>query len=910
MRRIRAVPLWLLLCTIGTAAPVLAQAVQTATLTGTIKDSSGAVLPGVTVNVSSPSQVGGVQTTTTDAQGIYRFPALHPGVYSMEAVLPGFNTVRRSGIVLPLGTTITIDVQLSVAAVSETVEVTAASPVVDIKSSASNTQISDQMLQNLPTGRFQPDIINLTPGVNANVAYGGAQSSNALLMDSVDVSDPEGGTPWSFFNYNWVQEVQVVSLGANAEYGEFTGVAANSIIRSGSNRFSGLGEYLFERNGWQAKNTTSLSPELQQTFTPREIGHYWDSTVQIGGPIKKDKVFFFSGFQYFDRADRPAGYTGNFTTEKDPRTMNKITWAVTPSIRVEGFVEWDKYDVAGRGASAQRPTTETTALEPSPEWNWNGQVTWTINSRTMLNVRNGGYTGYFPVDPTPPQTRSGPYPHYDALSNLYSANVPYFGRFDRNRNVTAATLTRYADNFLGKAHELKFGLEFERSKIRNESGYPGGRYYYDYGGSPYLVFLWDGYVTNAVGKRTSMYAQDTWTVNDRLTVNPGLRLDINRGSVPTGTVLSNHALAPRIGAAYDLLGDHKTVVRGHYGRYYDALFGGQFEFMDLTHQNPHITALVNGPNDFTEINRRTPSTNLGIDPNIRQSYIDQFLLGVERELIPNLSVTAQYIKRNFRDFMGFIDTGSIYAPVQKTDPGPDGKVGTADDGGTITVYNLTNPGHEFKLFTNPSNAFRDYNGFQLIGTKRYADNWQASVSYTWSHTHGTVNNIGGTNAGGGGGTQGLGQTGAFADPNHFINAEGDASFDYTNQVKLDGTYRVPYFGGFNISGVYRYTTGLAWSRTASIKGLAQGSETVRIQPRGTFRTDPINNFDFRVEKTFPVGSSARQAGVYLDLFNINNQGVIDNGSRTGVIEASGSTFGNPNRWISPRLARLGFRFTW
>jgi hypothetical protein len=259
--------------------------------------------------------------------------------------------------------------------------------------------------------------------------------------------------------------------------------------------------------------------------------------------------------------------------------------------------------------------------------------------------------------------------------------------------------------------------------------------------------------------------------------------------------------------------------------------------------------------------------------------------------------------------MGFIDTGSIYKPVTKVDPGPDGTLGTGDDRPGLTVYDKSNPGHEFLLFTNPSNAFRDYNGFQLIGTKRYANNWQASVSYTWSHTHGTVNNNGGTNSGGGQ-TQGLGQTGAFADPNHFINADGDAVFDYTNQVKLDGTYRLPMFGGVNHSGVYRYTTGLAYGRTAIIRGLTQGSETVRVDPRGTFRTDPINNVDFRVEKTFPVGSSARQAGVYLDLFNINNQGVVDNSSRTGVIEASGSSFGNPNVWISPRLARLGFRFTW
>jgi Carboxypeptidase regulatory-like domain/TonB dependent receptor len=894
---------------VAAAAPLLAQAVQTSTLTGTIKDGTGGVLPGVTVSVSSPVQVGGVQTSVTDSQGIYRFPALHPGIYQMESSLSGFKTVKRGEITLPLGTTTTIDVALSVASVAETVQVTGEAPVVDVKSSASNTQLTDAVLQNLPTGRFQPDVINLAPGVTSNVAYGGVQSSNALLMDGVDVSDPEGGTPWSFFNYNWVEQIQVVALGANAEYGGFTGVAANSIIRSGSNQLHGLGEYLTERKNWVANNTTSLSAALQKTFTPREINSYWDTTGQVGFPIVKDKLFMFSGLQYFNRADRPAGYTGDFTTEKDPRSINKLTWAVSPNVRAEGFVEYDRYQIHGRGANATHPTTNVTSIELSPEWNWNGQITWTIDSKTMLNVRNGGYTGYFPIDPTPPASRSGPFPHVDGLTGIHTGNIASFGQFDRNRNVTAATLTRYADHFAGKSHEFKFGFEFERSKIRNESGYPGGRYYYDYGGAPYQVYLWNGYVTNATAKRTSVYAQDAWTITDRLTANLGLRLDVNRGSVPTGNVLSNNALAPRAGLAFDLTGDHQTVIRANFGRYYDALFGGQFEFMDLSQQNPHITASVLGPNNFQVLNTRNSATNLGIDPNLRQSYVDQFLAGVERQLIPNLSLTGQVISRRFRDFMGFVDTGSIYAPVQKVDPGPDGKSGTADDGQSLTVFNLTNPGKSFDLFTNPANAFRDYKAFQLIANKRYSSNWQASLSYTWSHTNGTVGNNTGSNSGSGSATQGLGQTGQFADPNHAINANGDTVFDFTNQVKLDGTYRLPAFGGFNVSAVYRYTTGMAWGRVATIRGLAQGNETVRIQPIGTLRTDPINNVDFRVEKTFPLGSNDRRVGVYLDLFNLTNQGVIDNGVSGGVISTSGSTLGNPNNWISPRIARLGLRFT-
>ncbi len=339
---------------VSNAPPLLAQAVQTSTLSGTIKDGTGAVLPGVDrqriESVHKSAACKPASPTRRESTASRRSTRAST---NWKRRLSGFKTVKRGEITLTLGTTTTIDVTLSVASVSETVQVVGETPVVDIKSSASNTQLTDAVLQNLPTGRFQPDIINLTPGVTSNVAYGGAQSSNALLMDGVDVSDPEGGTPWSFFNYNWVEQIQVVALGANAEYGGFTGVAANSIIRSGSNKVHGLFEYLTERKNWVADNTTSLSPDLQKTFTPREIKSYWDTTGQVGFPIVKDKLFMFSGVQYFNREDRPAGYTGDFTTEKDPRTINKLTWAVSPNIRAEGFVEYGP--VQPRTAAAPTP---------------------------------------------------------------------------------------------------------------------------------------------------------------------------------------------------------------------------------------------------------------------------------------------------------------------------------------------------------------------------------------------------------------------------------------------------------------------------------------------------------------------------------------------------------------------------
>ena len=318
-------------------ALAIAQIGQTASLTGTVTDSSGAVLPGVTVTAASEAVLGGSRTTVTDENGVYRFPALPPGTYSVKVELSGFRTASHEAR-LQLGQTITVDARLEPGGITETVEVVGAPPVVDVRSSSAQKNLTEEILEYIPySTRFGPDAIMLAPGVNPNnlTAYGGGgSSSNAYLIDGVDTSDPEQGAQWLFANYNWFQEVQVIGLGAPAEYGGFSGVASNSLIRSGSNKFSGLFETLYQSEGMIGDNLSEEVLAENPALSSEKAEYVTDTTVQVGGPIVRDKMWFFTSFGYYRPKTTPSGYpppgerTGVGPTtrvEKSPRFIAKPT---------------------------------------------------------------------------------------------------------------------------------------------------------------------------------------------------------------------------------------------------------------------------------------------------------------------------------------------------------------------------------------------------------------------------------------------------------------------------------------------------------------------------------------------------------------------------------------------------------
>ena len=899
---------------------VLAQIGQTAVLTGTVTDSSGGVLPGVTVTVTSPSQIGGAKTAVTDATGTYRFPALAPGAYLVTMELQGFKEFKRENVRLQLGQTIMIDASLQIGGLSETVDVSGESPVVDVKTSAAQKNLTQELLENIPyASRFGPNAFYMSPGVNPNngTAFGsGGSSSNALMIDGVDVTDPEGGTAWVFMAYNWIQEVQVVGLGAAAEYGGFTGVASNSLFRSGSNNFHGLFETLFQNQGLTGNNVSQDILDQNADLTPGKTDYITDTTVQVGGPIKKDKFWFFTSFQFYRPKDSVAGYPppvkipadmpfANVSggpqarLETSPRFLFKPTIQLAPNDKLTGFLEVDQYTVDGRNQWANRASIGT-LHQDSPEFSWNANYTKVLSSSMVFDVKYSGFWGYYYLTPYGPMDQPG---FYDVDADYWYNNSYYFYKADRVRNQANGSLTKYASGFGGN-HNLKFGFEFERSDVKSELGYPGGRLIYTYSNSfadaPYAYAqYWDGYLKDNTNTRFTLFGQDSWSIGNRLTINAGVRWDHFSGhnNHLNETVFTTNGVAPRIGAAFDLFGNGKTVFRAHYGIYFDGAKSTYYDPLD-PQQAPYYWAAVD-PYTFENLEEPyviSTSTGRTMDPNIKHPSLRQAIVGFEHELFPGFSLGATYIYRKNRNFIDDVLNvlPGMFTAVQVTDPGTDLE-GTGATGQTITTYPQNtdefDPLNNTFLITNPDGAFRYYRGVEITANKRLSKRWTLQGSWVISRNTGNYNNN--TN---------YGNSSEYDDPNQDPRyqplREGRVQRDSTHIAKVLASVTLPL--GIQLSPVYTYVSGSRTQRLYRVS-LPQGRKEMFIEERGIQGFDNLSIIDIRAIKEFQIGKG--RLGVGAEIFNLFNSGPV-----TDRTMRSGSSYFTPLGVEDPIRGRLSFNY--
>ncbi len=924
------VVLALLVAFMGCASFVAAQSL-TGTLAGKVTDEQGGVLPGVTVTLTGKT---GSQTQVTDGKGEYRFMALNPGVYNVKAELQGFRTRQQDGVDVGLSKTVEVNLAMAVGGVSETVDVVANAVTIDTTTTATDTNMSQDLLFSMPLSHNNPavSILNYMPGVTDGSAFGGASDgANSLMLDGVDTRDPEGGTAWTFYNYNIIDEVQVGGLGQTAEYGGFTGAVINTITKSGGNRFSSLSEYRYTNNKgfFSSSNADSsfiaANPSLANSVQVLSMKDY---TVQLGGPIKKDKFFFFGSVQrYSIKQNNPP-----IRTEISPRFNLKLTYQPTANDNIIGSVQYDQYNQTGRTGLIPGWAVSNhsqTIDQDSPEIIYNAQYRRVFNSTTFLEAKFTGWWGYYDLNPVSPEPT-----HYDGYYATYSGGAGYTAQYDRTRNQLNASLSKYAQ--MAGSHNFKFGMEIERSSIRDRFAYSGGLFYYDYYGAPYSAYGYS-YDLQGKNKRESYYAQDQWRVAKQLTLNIGLRVDHVAGDATTTDqrLYNTWSYGPRLGFAFDVSGKGTSVVRGYYGQLYDAAV-----FSSWSRAVPGLTPTNIYYWDGAQyVFDRSISRTYTVDTsNIKQPKVTEWNASWEQQFLKDYKLTVTGIARDWHNFVNsvlidgqwatptlpyihddFPTPGMIYPTPTWPGSGPNPVSAT-----TVPYYYWTNPVDtpSFAIQNTDSVTYnidgqpvtakgeRKYRGLMFVLDHPLKNRWQAQFSWVISKTSGTISNS--TYAGI--------SSAQFETPNGIlVNSGGPTSYDRRHMIRLFAGYQIPKIE-VSVNGYWRYESGWPYAPYVRVSsGLTNWTNAVNnnIMPRGgPFMVPSYTQTDLRVEKVFNYG--VNRFGAYLDLQNAFNQNsvqsVITRYPSAGVTDPftgnyQAVLFGGPSRQQSARQITLGVRWS-
>ena len=484
------------------------QSRETGAITGKVADDQETPLPGVTLTLSGSTLMGS-RSHLSDENGEFRFPALPPGVYTVRAELQGFATRIQENIRLNTTMTLSIDIALKPAAMAEEVTVVAQAPTIDIKSTeTASVTLSNEILRNIPNNQFSTDIVNLAPGVSNDVAYGAGDGRGiSWQLDGVGVGDPDGGTAWVFVDYNIIEEAKIMGIGLPAEYGNFTGVVFNIITKSGGNQFSGHFEVDFQGNKgrpkenlksdfpggsfWGTENNGAYVKDFPEVTSPLE--KLLDANAHLGGPILKDKLWFFAGAQWYNSQDWATGFpfAQNY---KQPRFFLKLTSQLTARTNLSASFEYDNYNGTYRyRGEAATVTPDATVDQIDPEYVLNFNLTQILSPKTFFDFKLATFSGYYNLEPRTGRLVNAHYflndnpdiPGDQARMTFYSSG--YYSEHPRSRVQANASLTHYAEDFIKGSHDFKFGVEFEHSRVRNLLSYTGANhmYYNDLWGESY-----------------------------------------------------------------------------------------------------------------------------------------------------------------------------------------------------------------------------------------------------------------------------------------------------------------------------------------------------------------------------------------------------------------------------------------
>lgn len=928
-----------------------AQVKQTGSIKGSVLDDERSPLPGVSITVTGPSLLGSL-STTTGGDGTFRVPVVPPGKdYVVVAELEGFQTIRREGVIVSVGMTVTIIIEMKPSKIEESVTVVAASPTVDVAQSKTVQTITTENLEKLPLARDFISAYQIAAGVADRSIHGSGNFDTGLMLDGIQLNEPDNnvanvkGVSWDI-----MEEMELITAGAPAEAFHTLGGFLNIVTKSGGNRFSGGAQVYYTQENLAQILYPDETLEAMGIAKPISPISDLDTSFTLGGPVMKDKIWFFGSSRYLY-----SKYHGDFkpTTilgkrfefyDREGKTyynFGKLTFQISKNLRafVQAHYETEDFPLYYSGWNK---TDESNRHNIPHRLNYSFNLSWILGPNTFVDARFGGsrfdWDGKFTdaADPTGPR-------FIDSYTGYQWGNDTFNGSTYKIINYGSVRLTRFQDNFLGGDHEIKIGFEIQRS--RGDWGFyrqnPMYWYYYNenpyyyrglYGlNSPHPVYG-DGRLSFiAIGPekgdsfksgtdvRYGGFIQDSWTIQNRLTINLGFRYDTYNAWMPemtkkaSGTQLARAIgetyflpkygfnpyddvtyerwddafpykyFSPNIGISYDIFGDGKTAAKATYARQSQGLTTGNFTDLHpigATSFNFYWWDLNNnGQPDLPGIDKYQPygTGPLGmlstayrnaIDPDIKIMYSEEFTLALEHELAKDFKVGAAYIDRRRKNVMSFVlydvNSGRYWNTYEKASDWwvPFATTIPAYGGypaSTVTMYFQSKDApDEFDRFTNIPEAKNRYQGVELTFNKRMSHGWQLGGSVVFSKLKGTYDY----------------STSSFRNPNYYVNRDGDLSNSRPLLIKLFGTFTLPY--RFLVSFFYRHEDGAPWNRTVTVVppaawAAANNAETlsygINVEVPGTRRGTGSDIVDLRLEKEFSLGRYGR-VGMFMDVFNL------------------------------------------
>jgi len=926
---------------LAVSAPAFAQR-TTGAITGVVTDESGAVLPGVTVALRGETVVG-VQTSTTSERGAYRFAALPPGAYDLTFTLSGFATINRDKIKVSVGGTEEVNVAMKLSQLTEEITIQGEAPVVDTQSTQVSTTYDKEWVRNAPLKRFSFfDLINAAPGVSqsttvgvdsyASTVLGSSSDENSYQLDGTDFTSPSTGEAWPYPNTDAIEEIEVLSLGAPAEYGNLQGAVFNVVTRQGSNSFHGDVNGYLQTQGLTGDNTKDVKLS-DGTFAdacasdptkrcPYNRSAFNDFTAQLSGPVVKDKLWFFVSYQHQVNDESQPGTDPKFPTQSwQNRFFGKINWQLSTNHKLMFAYHDDYYNLPFPQSALQAPST--IQLEhghnPSPNITYTG----VISDKTYIEARVSGFYGKDHADPQNGGPRINPR-FKDLDTGQITGGIYTWYDGDVWKTAASAKLSHFADRFLGGSHDFKFGVQFNQGGSRYNTGpnsyiyttttnpyHYGERYGYGYTQLPYVY----GGNVRALG----VFADDTYKLGSRLSLSLGLRYDNSRAYIPSFDILDAagnptgrksdalndlytwNVVSPRIGFNLKLTGDGKTVLKGHYGRYYRAVVTGEFSRTgdSISDQYRGIYNFSTGALEDLQVYKATG--NLHVDPNYKDPYTDQYIVQIERELIKNLALAANFVHKSGNDYAAWNDVTSTFVVVPYVDD-----QGADATGKTIPVYSLvSSPADRTFLLRTDPRMHTNVNTASFQITKRMSNHWQAVGSVVWEKATGRLpSSLDGPDSAQRSGAR-TGPDSKFGqDPNDFTNTDGLLLEDRPLVAKLQLVYELPK--GFLIGVNFLHQSGRAWARQVNVSTLSNLTTLILAETLdGSRRLPDQNVLDMRLQKEFSLGKGFKLA-LFADALNLLNDNANENiGDRLGTSDA----YNQPTEFMLPRRLMLGGKIT-